>query len=166
MNKFLHIFRKCVATVATAATFGSNTGSNTFPQGSNTVATQHGTLHWLLSRLKTFFFSRFGSNGSNTFPNFAQEIDYSGISAALAENESDRFPDSYDLGDEFDHEDYDEWEADYLEWGDGYGGFAWDAEDEEGEPLDPVEELRSWTRRAVDEAIEEENNGTLGDIPF
>lgn len=166
MSNFQRFGRKLAAIAATAATFCSTTGSNTLSQGSSTVATLIGTLYSRLSRLKNAFYSLFGSSSSSTSPNFAQEHDYSGISAALAENESDRFPDSWEGGDEFDHEDYDEWwENEGCEDFDGEFGDCDEVIEEywEGSVYNI---RRSWIGRAVDEAIEEENNGSIGDIPF
>lgn len=134
-----------------------------------------------ISRLKSTFYSRVKCSSVSSFPNFTQENEHLREEAVLSPVD-DYFPDSYALGDEFDHEDYDDWEADYLEWGDGYGGYAWDAEGEDedeeefwpedtvdrwdgaDEPLDPVEEVVSWTRRAVDEIIAEEEDGEHGTI--
>lgn len=62
------------------------------------------------------------------------------------------FHNSWEFGDEYDYSDYqgflDEREEPYDDWDE------WDDE----EPLDVVEELRSWSQRAVDEAIEEEED--------
>jgi len=157
MSKFLRFGRKCAAFAATAATFCSNTCSNTFSQGSSTVAALYFLIVRCISRLKSTFYSRVGSSSSNTFQNFAQENEHLREGNVISPVDDD-FPDSHDLGDEFDHEDYDEW------W---YGDER-DYEDElnewDDEPLDPVEEVVSWTRRAVDEIIAEEDgeHGTIG----
>jgi len=131
MSKLRVLAQKCAATVATAAALGSNTAASLFPKGSNTAASLHDTLHWLVSHLKTPFYSRVCRIGSNTSPNFAQES---------------HFPDSWELGDEFDHEDYDEWYTDEME--------EWDQDD-----WDYYHHGDSWQVEAVDEAIDDEQPG-------
>lgn len=137
MSKLRYFGRKCAALAATAATFGSNTVAALFPKGSNTVATHHCTLHWLLSRLQMPFNGGVGSNSSNTFPNFAQTYEKDGLLYCA------EYHDPYDA-DDFDHEDFDEW---FENWEEAHG--------------------ISWEDRAVDEAIDEERfTGDIGDIPF
>lgn len=97
-----------------------------------------------ISRTKIPIYRSSKCSSSNTFQNLSESNEYSH---------------SYDLPDEFDHEDYDEWWEhreqdleDCEEWWDG-----------------PVYNRRGkcWEEEAVDEAIEEErNSGTIGDIPF
>lgn len=144
MRYFRFLRRFSAVTAYTAVTFVATRVTTLFPQSGNTVATQHCTLHWLLSRLKMPFNGRVSGSSGNTFKNLSESNEYSH---------------SYDLPDEFDHEDYDEWwehrEQDFEdceEWWDG-----------------PVYNRRGkcWEEEAVDEAIEEEQNGgSIGDIPF
>jgi hypothetical protein len=149
MSKFRCFGRKLAATVATAAAMGSNTAASLFSQGSNTAAPLIVRCIHYFSRLKHAFYSRVCRTGSNTFPNYSQEIEplreEKEISPVIHE-----FANSYDLGDEFDHEDYDEWEADYLDWLDD-NQVDWDDGD-----WDDGDECTSWHERAVDEAIEDE----------
>lgn len=159
MSKLRCFGRKCAALGATAATFCSNTVASLLSKRSNTVATQHGTLNWLLSLLIPTFYSRVGSNSSNTFPNLSQEnissegkTDYSSLKNDLIPySREEHDANNYQM-DEFDHEDYDEWWYDAVE-------------DYVPQPRPMTEE--SWHKRAVDEAIaEEENDNSIGDIPF
>lgn len=97
-----------------------------------------------IAPLKPTFYSLASRGCRGSFPNSSQE---------------QRFPDSWELGDEYDEEDYDGWLSD-EEWLDLM-------DDEE-------EEIKSWQQRAVDEAIDDEkpgqypanNNTSIGDIPF
>lgn len=155
MSKFLFCKRFSAATVATVATFFKKQVATLFPQGSNTGSNTHGTLHWLVSHLKTPFNSLLGSNSSNTFPNFAQE------NCDLREGNENppvihEFPDSHDLGDEYDLSDFEG----YLSEEELYDTVS-----------DEEYENRSWQQRAVDEAIDEEEPGAyppgdVGDIPW
>lgn len=159
MRKLVVLGRFSAATAATVATKLKKLVATLFPQGSNTGSNTHCTLHWLLSQLKMPISGLSGSNGSNTFPNLS---------------ESNDFPDSWMLGDEYDYSDYGAFLDEREEPSDDYDD-QWDWGDEwDEEPLDVVEELKSWSQRAVDEAIEEEKDDsyrsyfdrTGGDIPF
>lgn len=151
MSKFRMLAQKCAATAATAATFGSNTVATLFSQSSNTVAALLPPIVRRISRLKTFFFSRVSSNSSNTFPNFAQEIEKEGFGRILVDDREPIYHNPYE-SDEFDHEDYDEWwyEQDYPGIDD-----SWDPS---GQNWSGVTNA-SWTQRAVDEIIAEEQSG-------
>lgn len=104
-----------------------------------------------------FTIFRSSSVGSvGTSPNFAHENEHlrEGVVNSPVD---DYFPDSHDLGDEFDHEDYDEWwYGDERDYEDELNEWDWDYDEFDSEPLDLVEEVVSWTRRAVDEFIAEE----------
>lgn len=130
MYKLRVLAQKCAYTVATVATKGGNTVATLFSQSGSTVATLNCTLHSLLSRLKTPFNSLVSGSSVGTSPNFAQE---------------QRFPDSWELGDEYDQFDYDEWwEDNNIDW--------WD-------DLDEHLVRQSWQQEAVDEAIDDEQPG-------
>lgn len=148
MSKLRYFGRKLGALAATAATFCSNSVASLLPKRSNSVATHHCTLHWLLSRLQMPFNGLVGSNSSNTFPNLSQEItssegelDYSSLESALAEClREEQEATGYQM-DEFDHEDYDEWWDEYDHYDDDrFAGIL----------------RHSWEQEAVDEAINEE----------
>lgn len=158
MCKFVDLQRFSAATAATVATKFKKLVATLFPQGSNTGSNTHDTLYSLLSRLKMPFNSRVGSNGSNTFPNFAQEIEplREGSGFSPSDQES---PNSWEFGDEFDHEDYDEWYDEESQYEDDYYH-------DYGDGLGTYDRGTSWEQRAVDEAIEDEKDDSIGDIPW
>lgn len=154
MRKFLCFGKKLGAIGATAATFCSNTGSSTFPHGSSTVATLMIRRILALFPSKSAFFRSSGSSSSNTLPDFAQENRDLREGSDISPVEQD-FPDSWELGDEYDEEDYEDWLSD-EDW--------WDA-------VEDGENRKSWCAEAVDEAIDDEQPGEyppgqMGDIPF
>lgn len=158
MRKFLFSGRKLGATAATAATFVATTVATLLSKSSNTVATLNGTLSWLVSRLKTLFNSLVSGSSGNTFPNSSQEKEHLREESDISPVEP-HFPDSYELGDEYDY-------SDYGDWLDGYV-----YSDQEAYEWNPEQ---SWEQEAVDEAIDEEAPGEYppnydphsGDIPW
>jgi len=117
MSKFRVIARKCASTAATAATFVASKVATLFSQGSNTVATLHGTLSWLVSHLKKPFNGLVCSNSSSTSPNFAQEIEHLRESVVISPSNygADDVSPSNGSNDEASIYGYDEYDADDLE---------------------------------------------------
>lgn len=144
MRKFKFLQRFSAYTAYTAATFVASQVATLFSQSGSTVATLYATLHSRLFPSKIPINGASSGSSGSTFKNSSQELEIS-------------VP-SWMQGDEFDHEDYDEW---WEEHGD-------DDEETIEEFWDGAvyNQRSSWNKRAVDEAIEEENNGTLRDIPL
>lgn len=108
--------------------------------------------------LKSWLFSLRKCSSSNTLPNFAQENRDLREGNDISPVEPD-FPDSWELGDEYDLSDYGDWlEEEGCEDFDGEFGDC----DEEVDWWDAVEDgenRKSWCAEAVDEAIDDEQPG-------
>lgn len=158
MRKILLWRRFRAYTAYTAVTFVATLWQHFFSKSGNTVATP------MIRRIKAVFpsksslFSLFCGSSGNTFPNFAQENHDLREGNDISPVEPD-FPDSWELGDEYDLSDYGDWlEEEGCEDFDGEFGDC----DEEVDWWDAVEDgenRKSWCAEAVDEAIDDEQPG-------